>query len=95
MPTIDGERCTLSLVKNLHVVYDSDLVTVEQGDIVTSVGRRYVAGAYRVKTKGHLVLRGGTYVPPKSRVFYGESAWSDAERMASDVDVNAWGCTRG
>jgi hypothetical protein len=95
MPTIDGERCSLSLVKNLHAIYDSDLVTVEQGDIVTGAGRRYVAGAYRVKIKPHLQLRGGRYVTGKSRVFYGESAWNAAERMASDVDVNAWGCTRG
>lgn len=95
MPTIDGERCNLSLVKNLHVIFDSAGVTVEEGDIVTSQGRRYVAGAYRVKVKRHLAMVGGRFVEPKTRVFYGERAWSDAERMASDVDSAAWGCTRG
>lgn len=92
MPTIDGERCNLSLVKNLHVIYDSDFVTVEQGDVVTRRNTWY-AGAYRVKIKPHLQLVGGKYVTGKSRVFYGESAWNAAERMASDVDFNAWGCT--
>jgi hypothetical protein len=35
-------------------------------------------------------------VPKGGRVkyFYGESAWSDAERMASDIDFQAWGCCR-
>jgi hypothetical protein len=94
MTTLNGERLTLANVKNLTVVYDSDLVTVERGDIVTTQST-YRAGAFRVRTKGHLEIRGGKYIPPKTRIFYGETAWSDAERFASDVDPKAWGCTRG
>ena len=27
----------------------------------------------------------------KPKYFYGETAWSDARRMASDLDFSAWG----
>jgi len=29
----------------------------------------------------------------RPKYFFGESAWSDAERLASDYDFQAWGCT--
>lgn len=91
MTTLQGQRLTLANTANWRTLYDSDLVTVEVGDIVRP--ESWPSGAYRVKTKGHLEIRGGKYIPPKTRVFYGESAWSDAERMASDVDFKAGGCT--
>lgn len=28
----------------------------------------------------------------RPKYFYGESAWSDAQRCAADLDFSAWGC---
>lgn len=63
-----------------------DVFQVESADIVdTKNGARYRDGAYRVTKNGRpaIVGKGGT-VP-----YYGESAWSDAERLFNDLVFEA------
>jgi hypothetical protein len=57
------------MVKEWTIVYDSDLVVVENGTAVFS------EDYWKVTLEGQ-----------RPKYFYGESAWSDAQRMASDVD---------
>jgi hypothetical protein len=64
---------SVSLVKNWWVAYDSDLVELAVGTAV------FEQDYWRMtnKTNG------------KKKYFYGESAWSDSRREASDLDFAA------
>jgi hypothetical protein len=64
---------SVSLVKEWEVVYDSDLVSV-------SVGTAVFDEDY------WLLLNKAT---GKKKYFYGETAWSDSRRHASDLDFGA------
>jgi hypothetical protein len=64
---------SVSLVKEWEVVYDSDLVSV-------SVGTAVFDEDY------WLLLDKAT---GKKKYFYGETAWSDSRRHASDLDFGA------
>lgn len=81
-------RPTLSDTRNWGVRYESDAVKIEVADLMYS-GQLWHDGAYRVTIKPGEDDRTGKPRTPKKRLFYGESAWSDAERMASAVDFGA------
>jgi hypothetical protein len=65
---------SVSAVKQWEVVYDSDLVSV-------SVGTAVFPGDYWVMQNK---------ATNKKKYFYGESAWSNSRREASDIDFGAW-----
>lgn len=65
---------SVSLVKDWEVVYDSDLVELAVGTAV------FDEDYWRMTN-----LATG-----KKKYFYGESAWSDSRREASDLDFGAW-----
>lgn len=65
---------SISLVKEWEVVYDSDLVELAVGTAV------FDEDYWVVKNKE----------TNKKQYFYGESAWSDSRRIASDLDFGAW-----
>jgi hypothetical protein len=65
---------SISTVKEWEVVYDSDLVQL-------SVGTAVFDEDY------WLLLDKAT---GKKKYFYGETAWSDSRRHASDLDFGAW-----
>lgn len=67
-------RPSVSSVKEWEVVYDSGLVRVSVGSAV------FEQDYWKVENK-HV---------KKVFYFYGESAWSDARRKASDIDFGAW-----
>jgi hypothetical protein len=54
--------------------------TIETRTLVdTRTGHRYPEGAYRVSSPSL----------PRPRIFKGETAWSDAARLANDLGVSA------
>ncbi len=63
--------------KTAEVLYESPLVTVE----------RTANGAYGMEQFTVKPADG------RAKTFKGETAWSDADRYASDIDFQAWGCT--
>jgi hypothetical protein len=65
---------SVKLVKEWTVAYDSDLVTVSYGTAV------FEQDYWKLVNK----------VTKKTTYFYGESAWSNARRIASDTDFGAW-----
>jgi hypothetical protein len=65
---------SVSLVKEWDTVYESDLVEL-------AVGTAEFPEDYWRMTD---VATG------KKKYFYGESAWSDSRREASDIDFGAW-----
>ncbi len=65
---------SVSLVKNWDTVYESDLVEL-------AVGTAVFAEDYWRMTN----LETG-----KKKYFYGEMAWADSRREASDLDFGAW-----
>jgi hypothetical protein len=65
---------SVKLVKEWTVAYDSDLVTVSYGSAV------FEQDYWKLVNK----------VTKKTTYFYGESAWSNARRIASDTDFGAW-----
>jgi len=66
---------SISTVKSWRVVFESDRVLVEAGS------SQFTDDFWRVKPKNG----------DRAKSFYGESAWSDAQRMAADIDFDAWG----
>lgn len=91
-----ARRPTLADTSDWEVAYESTIVKMERATL-TIDGRDMKQGAYRVTVLEHESYQqrgpdgGPTLVPKQSKLFYGESAWSDAERMASDVDRGAIG----
>jgi hypothetical protein len=80
-----------------QVAYLSDLVRVESA--VVSIAEYTLPN----RTAGYRVVPDGTpnsfasefwrvtnLVTKKSKGYFGESAWSDARREASDLDFGAW-----
>lgn len=65
---------SVSLVKEWTVVYDSELVELATGSAVFS------EDYWRMTNK----------TTRKVKYFYGEMAWADSQREASDVDFMAW-----
>ncbi len=65
---------SVKLVSEWETAYASELVIVSYGTAV------FEQDYWRVKN-----LSNG-----KVQYFYGESAWSDARRIASDIDFGAW-----
>lgn len=65
---------SVSSVKEWEVVYDSDLVELAVGTA------EFPEDYWRMKN----VASG------KVKYFYGETAWSDSRREASDLDFGAW-----
>jgi len=65
---------SVSVVKSWDVVYDSDLVQLAVG--TAEVPQDY----WRMTNKK----------TGKKKYFYGESAWSNSRREASDLDFGAW-----
>lgn len=60
-----------------HLIYTSPKVTVERAERLKS-GTGWLE-FYRVTVFGQ-----------RPKYFFGESAWMDARRLASDHDFNAW-----
>lgn len=65
---------SVSLVKEWLVAYDSDLVELTVGTAV------FAEDYWRMTNK----------TTRKVKYFYGEMAWADSQREASDVDFGAW-----
>lgn len=65
---------SVSEVKEWDVVYDSDLVELAVGTAV------FDEDYWRMTI----------HSTGKKKYFYGESAWSDSRREASDIDFGAW-----
>jgi hypothetical protein len=65
---------SVTKVKNWEVVYDSDLVSV-------SVGTAEFYQDYWAVTNKET---------KKKKYYYGEMAWADSRREASDIDFGAW-----
>lgn len=65
---------SVSLVKEWEVVYDSDLVELAVGSA------EFPEDYWRMTNKE----------TRKVKYFYGEMAWADSRREASDVDFGAW-----
>jgi hypothetical protein len=62
--------------------YAGASVTTEIADLRDKRnGQVYRQGAYRVRVRCHPVLSG----QPRTKSFYGETAWSDAARYADDA----------
>jgi hypothetical protein len=66
---------SVSLVKDWYVAYDSDLVQLSVGTAV------FDEDYWQLLNKA----------TGKKKYFYGETAWSDSRREASDLD---WGALR-
>lgn len=64
---------SVSEVKNWEVIYRSDLVQLEVGTAV------FAEDYWRLTN----------FTNGKKKYFYGESAWSDSRREASDLDFGA------
>lgn len=71
---------SITTVKNWYPVYHSELVKVEHGTVEY---QGFEADYYRVTPAKPTGVR--------TKAFFGETAWSDAQRYASDVDFQAWG----
>lgn len=67
-------RPSVSTVKDWRVIYDSELVTVSAGTA------QFYEDYWQVKNKQ----------TNKKKYYYGETAWMDARREASDLDFGAW-----
>jgi hypothetical protein len=65
---------SVSSVKHWEVVYDSDLVQVAVGTAV------FHQDYWMLKNK----------ITNKKKYFYGEMAWANSRREASDIDFGAW-----
>jgi hypothetical protein len=65
---------SISLVKDWWVAYESDLVSLSMGSAV------FDGDYWRLINK----------TTNKKKYFYGESAWADSRREASDLDSGAW-----
>lgn len=65
---------SVSVVKDWYVAYDSDLVQLAVGTA------EFPEDYWRLTNKA----------TGKKKYFYGESAWSDSRREASDLDFGAW-----
>jgi hypothetical protein len=65
---------SVSVVGSWEVVYDSDLVQLAVGTA------EFPEDYWRLTNKG----------TGKKKYFYGETAWSDSRREASDLDFGAW-----
>jgi hypothetical protein len=65
---------SISLVKEWEVVYDSDSVQVAVGTAV------FHQDYWMLKNK----------ITGKKKYFYGEMAWANSRREASDIDFGAW-----
>jgi hypothetical protein len=65
---------SVSLVKEWWVAYDSDLVELAVGTAV------FEQDYWRLLNRA----------TGKKKYFYGESAWSNSRREASDLDFGAW-----
>jgi hypothetical protein len=85
---------TMNDVKNLRTAYDSDKVLIQVGDL-NYKGETWSEGAYvvTVKPHEHEYKRDGEgrllKITKKVKRFYGESAWSNAQRFANDFDFGA------
>lgn len=66
---------SVSAVKDWKVAYDSDLIKVEAGTAV------FHHDYWRITNKA----------TGKKKYFYGELAWQNAHREASDIDFQALG----
>lgn len=62
--------------------FDMGPVTIERNDLIDERGNVFNDGAYRVKKDGRTV-----------KTFKGETAWSDAARLANDLYFD-WRLTR-
>jgi hypothetical protein len=65
---------SITKVKSWDVVYDSDLVSVAVGTA------EFPQDYWMLKNKA----------TGKKKYFYGEMAWADSRREASDIDFGAW-----
>jgi hypothetical protein len=65
---------SVTKVKNWEVVYDSDLVSVSVGTA------EFYQDYWAVTNKA----------TKKKKYYYGEMAWADSRREASDIDFGAW-----
>jgi hypothetical protein len=65
---------SVSVVKDWYVAYDSDLVQLAVGTA------EFPEDYWRLTNKA----------TGKKKYFYGELAWSDSRREASDLDFGAW-----
>lgn len=65
---------SVSLVKSWEVIYDSEVVELATGTAV------FAEDYWRMTNKES----------GKVKYFYGETAWSDSQREASDLDRGAW-----
>jgi hypothetical protein len=65
---------SVSLVKDWYVAYDSDLVQLSVGTAV------FDEDYWQLLNKA----------TGKKKYFYGELAWADSRREASDLDFGAW-----
>jgi hypothetical protein len=74
-----ANRPDIKLVSHWDIMYQSDLVTVEMGDVPFDGFR---AEIWRVKPAKETGVR--------AKTFYGETAWMDARRLAADIDFGAW-----
>jgi hypothetical protein len=68
-------RPSVKLVKTWDVAYDSELVQLATGDA------EFSGDYWRLIDK----------VNRKTKYFYGETAWQDSRREASNLDFAAWG----
>ena len=75
--------------------FESDKVKVEVADIrlaqVTGTSRYEVVAVGTPNSFDAEVWRVTDAKSGKAKVFWGETAWSDARRYASDFDFAAWG----
>lgn len=75
-----------------YVEYESDLVKVESAEVsIQQLGQSYNI----VPLDTHGSFRGEFWKvtnleTKKVKTFFGETAWSDARRFASDLDFGAW-----
>jgi len=70
-------RPSVSSVSSWDTIFESDLVKIEQA--AGGSGDFYYEDFYRVSPRGK-----------RSILLYGETAWSDSRRIASDYDFAAW-----
>lgn len=81
-----------SSVKDWDTVYESDLVKVE---VAYALVHQNSAGRYVVTTEeSYRAFQADFWkVTPAGKTpkkFFGETAWMDARRVASDFDFQAW-----
>jgi hypothetical protein len=83
-------------IKNWDTVYQSDLVVIKQATVrVAGFRNARQTTDYKVvpdNFDGGFLAEFFQVIPAEGRkkTFFGESAWSDARRVASDFDFGAW-----